>query len=141
MQILPRLRIGQVGFEKVRRTIDTYLEKIVEANNHNAKEREYSRTVLVVDNRVYEIAIPHVGLNITAINAIVLAGTCDILIRHGTNEVVWKTAAGTTLGLSSTMISDTAVSERSIAAGSILQVHASNNAGARRLVLTLRTGS
>lgn len=141
MQILPRMSLGRMGFEAVRKVLDGYLQIIVEAANHNAKEVEFHRVIQGPNNLTYDIAIPHVGRNIVAINAVLDSGTCDIVVSDGTTDVTWKTAASATLSLSSTMVSDTAVAGRSIAAGSVLQVTVSNDASASRLALTIRTGS
>ena len=141
MQILTRLQIGDVPFDEIRRSFDTYLQKLVEAINHNAKEIEINRIIQGPSNQTYLIMIPHVGRQLVSINAILVSGTCDIVISDGTTDVVWDTAASATLSLSSTLTSDTKDTGGAIAAGSVIQVTVSNNAAAAGLVLTLRTGS
>ena len=141
MQILPRLQIGEVPFDQIRRSFDTYLQRIVDANNHNAKEIEITRIVQNVSNQTYFIMAPHVGRNIISINAVLILGACDIVVSDGTTDIVWNTAASATLSLSTTMNSDTVDTGGTIAANSVIQVTVSNDASASGLVLTLRTGS
>jgi len=141
MQILPRMPLGRVNFEKARSQIDSYLDRIVVAINHNAKEREFTRrTRTPVDARVYDIEIIHVPRRIVAVNAILLSGTCDVVITHGSTDIVWKTAGSATLSLSSTMVSDTVESGGDVPENTLMICTTSNVSSALNMILTLRTG-
>lgn len=141
MQILPRLLIGDVSFDKIRRTFDTYLQRLVEAINHNAKEIEINFATQVVPAATVPFAIPHVGRKIVAINASLASGACNISIRHNGDFIVWKTASSTLLALTTAVTSDTAKSFNSVPADSKLQVLIGGLASPVGLVITLRTGS
>ena len=143
MQILPRLKIGQVGFDEVRRTFDTYLQRIVEAINHNVKEVEVTRRVrLPVDGRIYDVNVSHLTYKYVSINAQLLSGTCDIVIGFGPLILEWKNAGGVTLSLSSILLTDTVELNGSWPANKPLQIFVSNSAGTpTNMLVTLRTGS
>jgi len=143
MQILPKLSLTRAGFNEVRQTLDGYIARIVLAANHNAKEREFTRrTRTPVNARSYDIEVIHVPRKIVAVNAIMLVGSCDLIITHGTTDIVWKDAGGTTLSLSTTMLSDTVESDGDVPADTRVYCTASNVAGSpENMILTLRTGS
>lgn len=141
MQILPRLQIGEVPFDKIRRSVDTYLQRIVEANNHNAKEIEIDFATHVVPEATIPFSIPHVSRKIVSINASLKSGTCAIRIVNDASFILWKAAGGAAISLTTAVTTDIPTDVNDVVAGTRLEVQVLNPSSPVGLVLTLRTGS